>query len=329
MTNSRRPQQKVLVTGGAGYIGTVLVRWLLESGYSVRIADLRKPPSNFTVPSAAAGDLEISLLDIRDKAAVVEAIAGVNAVVHLAAIVGDPACAAEPEAAVSVNLDASKQLYELAEKENVHRFVFASTCSTYGSVDDTAEVVDEETAVAPISLYGETKCAMERHLLEQPRSNVCKPTCLRFATAYGLSDRTRFDLTVNEFVKELVEGNELEVFGQHTWRPYCHTKDLARAIESVLRADCALTGFEVFNVGGSDENYSKQDVVDEIRRQVNTGSVRYVDKGNDRRNYRVSFSKLQDRLGFRLTHRLADGVQEIRDALRAGDDSVKPATIAQ
>lgn len=311
-------KRTVLVTGAAGYIGSVLVRQLLERGFTVRALDSLRFGGESLIPLLDNDDFEFVRGDVRDPEAVSRALEGVWAVAHLAAIVGDPACRQEPDLARSVNLDASKGVYQEAERAGVERFVFASTCSNYGKMSDPDALVDETSELRPVSLYAETKVEFERFLLDQPRGARCAPTCLRFSTVYGISPRMRFDLTVNEFTRELVMGHELVVFGERFWRPYCHVRDLARSVVEVLAADRSKVAFEVFNVGDSMENYQKATIVELIRAQVPDAIVKYVHKQEDPRDYRVSFDKIADSLGFQVTRTVSDGIREIREVLTHG-----------
>nr|HPH00362.1 SDR family oxidoreductase [Tenuifilaceae bacterium] len=201
--------QKVLVTGGAGYIGSVLVRQLLEHNYRVVVLDSLMYGGESLLDLFNNNNFDFVKGDIRREEDIAMAMKGVDFVVHLAAIVGDPACAKQPELAKSTNLDGSKLLYSIANKMGVKRFIFSSTCSNYGRMANPDIMVDEMSELAPVSLYAETKVGVEKFLLSQPKSNTCKPTVLRFSTVYGLSLRPRFDLTVNEFTKELALGREL------------------------------------------------------------------------------------------------------------------------
>ena len=237
-------------------------------------------------------NFEFVRADIRDRRAVTEALRGTHAVAHLAAIVGDPACSKRPDLARSVNLSATTELYELAQSCGTRRFVFASTCSNYGRMLDPKTYVDETAPLEPISLYAETKVAAERFLLSQPLGARCIPTCLRFSTVYGLSLRPRFDLTLNEFTKELALGRELLIYGKQFWRPYCHVHDLARSVVTVVQAPEEAVAFEVFNVGDTSQNFTKGMLVESILREVPNGRVRYIEKDEDPRDYRVSFEKI-------------------------------------
>lgn len=309
--------KKVLVTGGAGYIGSVLVQLLLNEGYGVRVLDSLMYGGESVVDLLNHPNFDFVHGDIRDPGAVEAALEGADHLVHLAAIVGDPACAKEPETARAVNLEASKSLYRKAGEAGLERFVFASTCSNYGKMEDPEAMVDEESALAPVSLYAETKVAVERFLLEEERGGPL-PTCLRFSTVYGLSRRPRFDLTVNEFTKELALGRELVVYGEQFWRPYCHVVDLARSVIAVLEAPAEKVGRDVFNVGDTDENYTKQMLVDEMTRQMPGAKIKYVKKEEDPRDYRVSFDKIRERLDFTVTKRVPEGIRQVRRAVTEG-----------
>lgn len=308
----------ILVTGGAGYIGSVLVRQLLAAGHRVRVLDNLLMGGDALYEMAADPSLEFVRADLRDPAAVARAIQDCRAVAHLAAIVGDPACRAHPDLARETNLEASKQLYQAAEKAGCTRFIFASTCSNYGRSADPGALMREDSPLAPVSLYAETKVSMEQYLLGQPRSNRCKPVCLRFATVYGFSPRMRFDLTVNEFAKDAALGRSLQIFGEQFWRPYCHVNDLARSVVVVLSAREELVAFEVFNVGDTAENYTKRMIAEELIRQLPETRVEYVHRAEDPRDYRVDFSKIARRLEFGITRRVPDGIEEIVRVVRSG-----------
>jgi nucleoside-diphosphate-sugar epimerase len=195
--------------------------------------------------------------------------------------------------------------------------VFASTCSNYGRMADPLVPIDETAPLAPVSLYAEQKVAVERELLQLPNA-----TCLRFATIYGVAERMRFDLTVNEFTRDLWAGRTLEVYGEQFWRPYVHVGDAARAIALVLEPPLDEVGGRVFNVGHSDENYRKLDLVELLRQRLPEADVRFVHRDEDPRDYRVSFARISSELGFDPLMRVPDGMDEVMRALderRFGD----------
>lgn len=310
--------KKILVTGGAGYIGSVLVRQLLRLDYQVRVIDMLKFGGESIVELLNDPNFEFIKGDVRNKKDMEKALLGMDAIVNLAAIVGDPACAKEPDVARETNLEASKMMYELANQLGVKKFIFASTCSNYGKMADPEKLIDENSELAPVSLYAETKVAVEKFLLGQSASNVCKPTCLRFSTVYGLSPRIRFDLTVNEFTRDVALGKELVIFGEQFWRPYCHVVDLARSVVLVLQAEETKTAFEVFNVGDTSENYQKQMLADEIKKQIPAAKISYVKKDEDPRDYRVSFEKIKSHLGFEITKTVPVGIAQVIQVIQNG-----------
>lgn len=310
--------KRILVTGGAGYIGSVLVRQLLENNYKVRVLDNLMFGGESILDVLNNPNFEFQKGDVRNEEDIQKALKDVYGVAHLAAIVGDPACAKDPELTLSINRDGSQLLYNKAVELGVERFVFASTCSNYGKMDDPNSFVNEGSALTPVSLYAETKVAFEKFLLGQENTVVTKPTCLRFSTVYGLSQRPRFDLTVNEFTKELAMGRELVIFGEQFWRPYCHVVDLARSIVHVLNSDANKVAFEVFNVGDTSENYTKKMIVDEISKQLPEAKISYVQKNEDPRDYRVSFEKIKEELGFKITLKVPQGIKQTKQVVEEG-----------
>jgi nucleoside-diphosphate-sugar epimerase len=315
----------VLVTGGAGYVGSVVVAELLARGYRVRALDALLHGS---VPSLLLSwgnpGFEFVRGDVRDPATRAHVVQDVDAIVHLAAIVGDPACARQPELAREVNLEATRALLEDAERAGVERFVFASTCSNYGKMDGNG-FADEEVELRPISLYAETKVAGEQEVLDRLRRLA--PTCLRFATVYGASPRMRFDLTVNEFTRDLAVKDELVVFGEQFWRPYVHVRDAARAIVRILDMPAGAVAGEVYNVGDTRENYRKLDIVALLRERFPEGKVEFVHRDEDPRDYRVSFEKFGQRVGFAAERSVGEGIDEVLALLRSGllDDPYAPS----
>jgi len=306
----------ILVTGGAGYIGSVLVSILLAKGHRVRVLDNLMYSGESLLGVWSHPGFEFTRGDVCDSDVVSAALEGIDAVVHLAAIVGDPACAHNPELARSVNLDASLALLTKSRRAGVSRFVFASTCSNYGKMKDSDQYVDETSELRPLSLYAETKVAVERAVLDPAQTEGVCATSLRFATVFGVSPRMRFDLTVNEFTMEMLTKKHLVVYGEQFWRPYVHVRDVAKAIMVVLEAPVAKVQNEAFNVGATNQNYQKQQLVDLIQSRVPDATVEYVHKEEDPRDYRVSFAKISSILGFETTRTVEDGVREVTQLVR-------------
>jgi nucleoside-diphosphate-sugar epimerase len=306
-----------LVTGGSGYIGALLVQELGDAGGEVRVLDSLLHGQEQIAAAQEAAGVQVIRGDIRDADARQRALSGADAVVHLAAIVGDPACALDPAVSDDVNVQATASLVADAAAAGVQRLVFASTCSNYGRMADPAVPITEDGELRPVSLYAEQKVGMEKLILGGATDDF-KATCLRFATVYGVGRRMRFDLTVNEFTRELWADRELEVFGEQFWRPYIHVRDAGRAVRTVLEAPAERVAGQVFNAGRSGENYRKLDLVEEIGKQVDRGRVSYVRRDEDPRDYKVSFDKIREQLGFETLMTVPDGIAEIIAGLDAG-----------
>jgi nucleoside-diphosphate-sugar epimerase len=308
----------ILVTGGAGYVGSVVVEELLGHGHRVRVLDSL---AHGSVPSLlqvwGRDGFEFVRGDVRDGSARVKALADVGAVVHLAAIVGDPACSREPDLAREVNLEGTHALLDEADRAGVERFVFASTCSNYGKMADSSQLATEDLELRPVSLYAETKVDAELDVLERS-TNGLVTSCLRFATVYGASPRMRFDLTVNEFTRDMALTPELVVFGEQFWRPYIHVRDAARAVRTALEAPVEAVRGEVFNVGETRENYRKLDIVELLKERFPDATVSFVHRDEDPRDYRVSFEKVKEQLDFQTQWSVETGIDEVSALLQSG-----------
>ena len=307
----------VLVPGGAGYIGSVLARCLLDAGYRVRVDDALIYDNGDSLSGVLEADgFSFVRGDIRSADVVARSLEGVTDVVLLAALVGDPVCKQNPELAREINVGGAKNLLEASRAAGVGQFVFASTCSNYG-LREGDDLATEEDELHPLSLYAETKVEIEKHLLATPSEPAA--TVLRIATAFGISPRMRFDLTVSEFARELAIGNELEVYDADTWRPYCHVADTSRAIATVLEAPVDTVRGEVFNVGGEEGNFTKRMIVEAALEALDgDGRVIWTEGGDDARNYRVSFAKIQEALGFTPDHTVPGSIEHLVRALRQG-----------
>tara|TARA_Y100001958_G_C21237195_1_gene563925 strand:+ start:366 stop:1337 length:972 start_codon:yes stop_codon:yes gene_type:complete len=308
---------KVLVTGGAGYIGAVLVRQLLDLGYFVRVIDSLKWGGESLFDVMVNPNFELIQGDLRNIKDIKRSLIDINSVIHLAAIVGDPACKKYSKEANETNWNASVSLFEECEKANIDRFIFASTCSNYGKMKDNDDYVDENSDLNPVSLYAELKVKFENYLLHEKNNSSVSSTCLRFSTVYGFSPRIRFDLTVNEFTRNMVIEKFQEIWGEQFWRPYAHVDDLCRATILTLESNKELVKSEVFGVGDTNENYQKGMIIKEINKCVD-GEVKYVAKDEDPRDYRVNFSKIKNKLGFNISKTVPDGILEIKKIVESG-----------
>lgn len=310
-------KKSTLVTGGAGYLGSIVVDELLARGHRVRAVDSLLHGS---VPSLMLAwgheGFEFVRGDVRDRSLMTSVLEDVDDVVHLAAIVGDPACARQPDLAKEVNQDATSALLDDARSAGVERFVFASTCSNYGKLagDDYAT---EEFELAPVSLYAETKVGAELEVLAAANGELV-PTCVRLATVFGTSPRMRFDLTVNEFTRDVALDQDLVVYGEQFWRPYIHSRDAARAVRTVLDAPLEKASSQVYNAGNTGENYRKLDLVELLKERVPTADVQFVKKDEDPRDYRVSFERIERELGYQTQRTVPQGIDEVTNLLRSG-----------
>jgi nucleoside-diphosphate-sugar epimerase len=306
-------ENKVLVIGGAGYIGSALVEKLLNLGMQVRILDAMHYGEETLSRVAEHPNLNIVREDFRHIEALTRAVSGVGSVIHLGGLVGDPACAVDADLTVDVNVTATKVIGEIAKARGVRRFIFASSCSVYGASD---EVVNEDSHFNPQSLYARSKVASEA-VLDGLNDRDFMVTCLRFATIYGVSGRTRFDLVVNLLCAKAARDGAITVFGSDQWRPFVHVQDVAQAITITLRAPVELVAGDVFNVGSDAQNYTLGEVAELIKRQAPDAEITSDETFQDKRNYRVSFDKIRSRLGFEPAWTLERGITQVLAIVRS------------
>ncbi|GAB4542969.1 MAG: NAD(P)-dependent oxidoreductase [Anaerolineales bacterium] len=315
-------EQHILITGGAGYIGSMLTSELLRQNQRVTVLDTLLFGGESLVPFLHHPNFHFIKADVTEPRAVRDAIKHgetPDAVVHLAAIVGFPACqAVGKQVAWKYNFDATKMVFEQAADADVKRFLFASTYSNYGLSPD-GKPVTEETPLNPQSLYAETKIAAEEYLLGQ-KDAPCAPLLFRFATLYGLSPRTRFDLIVNQFVLEAFVKRALIIYQRGYSRSFVHIRDVARGLMLGLQAEEEKIRGQVFNLGTERGNYSKNDIVNLILKRMPETVVEYKDLtfGGDMRDITISFEKIRRALGFETTLNVDDGVREVLFALKSG-----------
>ena len=303
--------KKIILVGGAGYIGTVLTKHLLEKEYKVICIDNLIYKQDECIKQFVQNkNFEFVNIDIRKKDVLGKYFFDAHSVVLLAGLVGDPITKKYPEMNDEINIKGILNVVEICKEKNIERLIFTSTCSNYG-ITDKDVIANENNELKPLSLYASAKVYIENFLMSLNRNSSLKPTILRFATAFGLSPRMRFDLTVNEFTKEMALGNELVIYDANTWRPYCHTEDFAYLICKVIEADIAKIAFEIFNVGDNENNFTKQMIVDEILKFYPNGKVKYLEKGVDQRNYIVDFSKVNSVLNFKSKYSISKGIDEL------------------
>lgn len=316
-------ERHIVITGGAGYIGSLLTSELLRQNYRVTLLDSLLFGGESILPFMSHPNFHFIKTDVTEHRAIKDAVKRdwqkPDAVVHLAGIVGFPACqAVGRQVAWKYNVEATKLVFEQSADLGVERFVFASTYSNYGYSED-GKPVTEEAPLHPQSLYAETKIAAEEYLLAQ-KDSACMPLLFRFATLYGLSPRTRFDLIVNQFVLEAFTKRQLIIYQRGYSRSFVHIRDVVRGIIMGLEAEQNKIRGQVFNLGTDSGNYSKNDIVKFVLKRMPETIVEYKDLtfGGDMRDVTVSFEKIRNVLGFETTLTVDDGVREVLFALKSG-----------
>lgn len=303
--------KKVLVVGGAGYLGSVLVGKLLDCGYMVRVLDLLMFGEESLQQYRGRKDFELVVGDIRNIPVVTRAIHDINAVIHLAAVVGDPACRSLPIDSVETNYLAARMIAEACKYHNINRFLYASTCSVYGISNG---ILTEESPTNPVSLYSKTKIGSEEAIMGMADSNFA-PCALRMATLHGWSPRMRFDLVVNTMTMHAVKNGVVNIHGGAQWRPLLHVNDAAEAYVRCLAAPlCEIRG-QVINVGSSRHNYQIAELGRMVHSVIPRARIVIKEQVEDIRDYRVSFDKVERVLGFRPECEVVDSVRGMAASL--------------
>ena len=306
--------EKILVIGGGGYIGSMLVRELLRKGYKVNVLDcfIYGKESLDTIKDHP--NLKIIEGDTRHIEIVTDASNGVDAVVHMAELVGDPICDIKPKVTQDINYLATKLIASVCKHYQINRFVYMSSCSVYGA-SANEEILTEESPLNPQSLYARMKIESETALLEMADGNF-SPTILRLGTVFGHSYRPRFDLVVNLLTAKAVKEGKITIFGGDQWRPNVHVLDVVQAIIRVLEAPLNKVSEEIFNVGSNQLNFTINQLGEKIKQLVPTAEILKKQVDGDKRNYKVDFTKIADNLDFEATMQLEDGINEIIQAFQ-------------
>lgn len=307
-------RRTILVTGGAGYVGSHVCRLLLNKGYKVVVLD------KLLFGDAGIRDLlkhkNFRLIkgDISNISTLIRAVQQADAVIHLAGIVGDPASALNPLHTMEQNHFATKAFIDVCKHYQIARFIFASSCSIYGA---NPNLLKEDSELRPVSLYAQSKRYSEFVLLKEVDDNF-HPVILRFGTLYGLSPRMRFDLVVNIMTAHAHRHNSIMVDGGTQWRPLVHVEDAAAACIAALEAPLQKVSGQIFNVGDTQENYQIQDIAKAVQGHLPKTLIKQQDTVKDRRDYKVSFTKINQRMGWKVSRALAEGIAEIIAALQQG-----------
>lgn len=301
----------ILVIGGEGYIGKVLIKDLVKK-YRVTSLDNLMYGQNRSIIHKNYSFLNI---DIRNFGELKKILKKFDTIVLLAGLVGDPISKKYYNLANDINDHAITKIINFCSDINTKRFIFTSTCSNYGNVPANSDA-DEQTELKPLSYYAKSKVAAERLIMSKKNLTSMNPTILRFATAFGISPRMRFDLTISEFVKELFLGKELEIFYPNTWRPYCHVNDFSLLIQKIITAPLEKISFEIYNAGSNENNASKQIILDKILKFIPNGSFKYIKSGDDLRNYKVNFDKVFNELEFKPKYSIEYGINELINSFK-------------
>ena len=317
MTTFGERKSTVMVTGGAGYIGSWVVRRQLAEGNRVVVYDNLMYGGKSLMGVLGHPNLQLVNGDVRDPAALAQAMRNVDNVVHLAAIVGEAACDKSPEETKAINFGGTQNVATAARQNGVQRLIFFSTCSSYG-VQDTSQLADENTELNPVSLYAETKIDAEKFLLDSS-DGVMSHTIFRPATVHGPSARMRFDLIVNHFVRDAYSTGKLMIFAPEMWRPLIWVGDPAQAIELALKAEDSIIRDEVFNLGDSESNYRKGEIGEIIKEKfIPSLELEYRNTDSDTRSYRVNFNKIKEQLGFSSSKTLEQAIGDVYQSLHTG-----------
>ena len=311
-------RRSIILIGGEGYIGTVVRNFFLKKKFKVNSIDnviykqslkIDKSNKNFKFIKYDFANKKIfNFLDKLDH----------ENLIVLGSIVGDPITKKYPDITKKINLEATEKLLKYALKKGFRKIIFVSTCSNYGIFDKNS-LAKENSRLNPKSLYAKTKVKIEKKLLKIVNKGNSEITILRFATAFGLSDRMRFDLTINQFVREIYLNKKIEVYDPYTWRPYCHVKDFANIIfqivskENVKRSRC-----EIFNAGSSKNNFNKMMLINKIKKNIKNFKIVLQNDSADQRDYKVNFSKIKKVYGFKKITSIDEGIKEILKELKKG-----------
>lgn len=311
---ARRPASTgtVLILGGAGYIGSCLVRKLLAAGRKVRVMDSLMYGDYSLHDVLGHPNLHVLVGDCRKLRDLVAAVKNAEAIIHLAAIVGDPACEVDRQTSREINYAATRMLIEVAKGNGNCRLIFSSSCSVYGATD---LLMDEYSNVAPISLYAQTRVDSEEALLGACSADF-HPVVVRLATVFGLSYRPRFDLIVNLLTAKAHAEGTITIFNGTQWRPFIHVQDVANGICHVLDAPLEVVSGEIYNLGDSRMNFTLEQLAEKVLAEFPETRVEYIDN-SDRRNYRVSFEKIRNQIGFGCQWTVEDGIREIKRAFES------------
>lgn len=314
---------RVLVTGGAGYIGSILTELLLQRGYNVTILDRFFFGEEAIARMISNPRLKAIKDDIRRFDP--DILSGIDTVIDLASLSNDPAGELDPSKTLSINYEGRARVATLSKKHGVKRYILPSSCSVYGF---QTRILDEESPTNPLTTYAKANLMAEKAILPLANSKFCV-TAARQATVYGLSPRMRFDLAINEMALGVYKNKKLRVMNDGTqWRPFVHVKDNSKALITIMETDIEKVNDQRFNVGSNNQNYQIKSLAKIVQNELSVKEIEWY--GNhDNRSYRVNFDKIHRQLGYRAEYTPAEGAREIYEALQNGavSDSLKTNTV--
>jgi nucleoside-diphosphate-sugar epimerase len=314
---------RVLVTGGAGYIGCLVVEELLKRDYKPVVFDTFYWGKESLEPFI--DQIETIEGDCRNSRDIIYALEGVDAIIHLAGIVGEFACKNYHKAHFSVNIESTRTLVNCCtdtDLELVRDFIFASSCSVYGNVQGLYDEVTEETPTAPLSSYAYAKLRSEKILLDKAREVPhFHPTILRLTTVFGWSMRPRLDLVTNLFTYKAWKNGRITVFGDgQQFRSLVHVKDVARAFVQTLEAPRFIRSGEIFHVGDSRNNRTVQEIAEVVQTFLPKTKIEYIkDKSTDRRDYKINCKKLENIVNWKANYSVEEGIKELTEKFETLD----------
>lgn len=310
--------KKILLIGGSGYIGSIVAQQMINKNYNVISFD-NLIYNNFIGAISLIGNSNYSFIngDLNNFENNLSILQNVSDVVILGGLVGDPITKKYPKESDRINEFGIQKLFKLLKLRGINKVIFISTCSNYGKLSDQ-QFADENFELNPLSKYAIAKVNSEKKFLQIEENNDYHPVVLRFATAFGLSPRMRFDLTINQFVAEAYFKKVIDVFDADTWRPYCHVMDFAKSIIKIIESPNEKVAHQIFNIGNEKNNLTKRDIVSIIKKYLPDTKVNYLENGLDARNYRVSFNKVKKYLNLEPQLDVDFGVVEILEALEQG-----------
>jgi len=303
--------KNILVTGSAGYLGSILSTKLVDAGYKVTGIDNLLFGASSISHLRNRRNFNLKKIDIQNTKEIEKAVKGQDAVIHLAGLVGDAVCSANPKHAVNINYLATKDLISASKESGIKKFLFASTCSVYGFNE---KMLTEKDGVNPISVYGMAKVLTEQAVINSANSHFIT-TAFRMSTLYGFSYRMRFDLVINSFTAQATFGDKISLYAGYQWRPFIHVSDTADAYILALEASPEIINKQIFNLSDSEQNFKIYKIAEKVKKVILGSRVSRNEKVHEPRNYRVDGSKIKRFLKFKTNYSVEDGILEMHHAI--------------